>query len=141
MKADLRSFYLVLILAAVLTLAASDARAGSRKKPIGPRLQIQETTFHAGSIPAGGVVTHDFIVNNVGDEELHILKVKPGCGCTVVQFSQVIPPGKSGRVTMKVYYSDDWGGKLIRQASVMETNDPKAKRVSLAIKANITPRR
>jgi len=143
MKADIfGDIRRVMSLVVLLILTGSSAVSAQEpvKAPEGPRLELVETSYDAGLVNAGASVSHEFIVRNTGDQDLHILKVKPGCGCTVVNFSRVIPPGREGRVIMKVYYSNNWSGKSVRQASVIESNDPRSKRVSLAIKAQLQPK-
>lgn len=131
-------FYkLVLALSLGLLLAcASAARAQDSNPPQAqPRLEVAEATFDAGKAPAGTSVRHEFVVRNTGEGDLKIIRIKPGCGCTVVNYPRIIPAGGEGRITMKVSLSSQWAGERIRQASVMETNDPKARLTSLAITA------
>jgi|GEM_PF-3009069 len=139
---SLPAIYIKLVLALSLGLmliggAAAQAQERDEDKPQ-PRLEVSESTHDAGPARAGTSVRHEFIVRNTGEADLKILRIKPGCGCTVVNYPRVIPAGREGRVTMKVKLSDQWAGERIRQASVMETNDPKARLTSLAITALVT---
>lgn len=128
---------LVLALSLVLLLggaSAAQAQDQNDSKPQ-PRLEVAESTFDAGSARAGSSVRHEFVVRNTGEGDLIILRIKPGCGCTVVNYPRIIPAGREGLVTMKVRLSEQWAGERIRQTSVMETNDPKARLTSLAVTA------
>lgn len=133
--------YIKLLLTLVLGLSllgVSTALAQDQNKnQPQPRLELVEATHDAGTVPAGTTVRHEFIVRNTGEGELKITRVKPGCGCTVVNYPRVIPAGKEGRITMKVHLSKQWAGERVRQASVIESNDPKAKLTSLAITAKV----
>lgn len=133
--------YNKLLLALVLGLwlfgsPAALAQDQNKNQPQ-PRLELVEATHDAGTVPAGTTVRHEFIVRNTGEGDLKIIRVKPGCGCTVVNYPRVIPAGKEGRITMKVRLSERWAGERVRQASVIESNDPKAKLTSMAITAKV----
>ena len=41
-----------------------------------PRVKIDNPVFHAGSIPQGKEISHEFTIENIGDEPLTIT-VKP----------------------------------------------------------------
>lgn len=105
----------------------------------GPELKIAQTTFKAGAVEPGATVSHDFVVENIGDQELKILQVVAGCGCSVADFDKTIPPGVKGRVTITVTYDPDWAGETIEQSALMETNDSQAKYVNLIISAEVKP--
>jgi hypothetical protein len=96
-----------------------------------------ETVFQAGSVPAGGTVSHDFILENTGTADLEIIQVVPGCGCTVADFDRVIAPGEKGRVTLKVEFYPEWAGRHLNQATLVETNDPEAQYLTLTISADV----
>lgn len=129
---------LIFLLVPAVASVALAQQAG--QVPEGPRLELIEPSFDAGLVSAGTAVSHEFVFRNPGDQDLRILKVKPGCGCTVVDFTRVVSPGREGRVTMKVYYSEKWAGKHVRQVSVIESNDPRFRRASVAIKARVQPK-
>lgn len=42
-----------------------------------PRLELGEAVHNFGEASEGDVVSHDFVVRNVGSEELKIYKVRP----------------------------------------------------------------
>lgn len=63
-----------------------------------------ETTYDFGKVPQGTPVSHTFYFTNNGNEPLLISSVKPGCGCTVTEYTQdPIPGGEKGFV--KVTYN------------------------------------
>lgn len=43
-----------------------------------PKVLIPETTWDFGLIPAGNVVSHYYLIKNVGTDTLKIDKVRPG---------------------------------------------------------------
>ena len=56
----------------------SYAAATKTKTPKGPKAFFPEREFDAGEILEGKPLTHTFTVINKGDEELKIIKVRPG---------------------------------------------------------------
>jgi len=44
----------------------------------GPQILIEEPEFDLGEVEEGQVVTHDFVVKNVGNQPLKITRVAPG---------------------------------------------------------------
>jgi hypothetical protein len=43
-----------------------------------PKILIPETTFDFGLVPAGSVVSHHYLVRNMGTDSLKIKSVSPG---------------------------------------------------------------
>lgn len=60
-----------MFLAPVLCLAAETV-------PKGPEAVIYESTFEFQPLVEGSQVVHDFIIHNLGDAPLKILKIKSG---------------------------------------------------------------
>ena len=114
---------------------AAPAPAAAASGPA-PKLVIEETTFNKGDIPKGEAVTHDFVVRNTGKGDLLILEVKPSCGCTVPDWTKVIPAGGSGKITLKVDTSK-FKGPISKTATVT-TNDPEQPQLRLVMNANVT---
>ncbi|MCK4428587.1 MAG: DUF1573 domain-containing protein [candidate division Zixibacteria bacterium] len=52
------------------------------------RIFVPDTRWDFGYIPKGGSVSHTFQVKNVGEDTLIIVKVRPGCACTMVPLSK-----------------------------------------------------
>jgi hypothetical protein len=70
-----------------------------------------------------------FIVKNAGDAPLKIEKVRPGCGCTNVQFDPVIKPGKSSKISAEVnikgYKAGALSKYLIVTSNAVNENDAR----------------
>jgi hypothetical protein len=43
-----------------------------------PKVLIPETTWDFGYVPTNSVITHNYLVKNLGTDTLKILSVKPG---------------------------------------------------------------
>lgn len=63
-----------------------------------PQIKFDNTTYEFGSIKEeGGKVTGRFEFTNVGNQDLMLVKVQPGCGCTAANFTRTpVPPGGKG---------------------------------------------
>ena len=130
-------------MSAVLRLSRSQATPFSREmgSPASaqdvPRMQLIETTFDLGEVMEGSIVSHDFIVWNIGTAELKIDQVGPTCGCLKSDFDESIPPGGQGRITLTVDFSDH-EGPLERTVGVF-TNDFDGPDATLSIKGTAKP--
>ncbi|MBP1673242.1 MAG: hypothetical protein H6Q25_1057 [Bacteroidetes bacterium] len=63
-----------------------------------PQIKFDNTTYDFGSIKEeGGKVTGRFEFSNVGNQDLKLDRVQPGCGCTAANYTrEPIPPGGRG---------------------------------------------
>ncbi len=52
------------------------------------RIFLPDTRWDFGYIPQGGSVSHIFQVKNIGEDTLIIVRVRPGCACTMVPLSK-----------------------------------------------------
>lgn len=120
---------------------------GDPKKPIPflpkdgpqPAIFIPTTTYNFGRIGAKEVVTHDFIIANVGEAPLTISRAYTSCGCTTADFtSVVIPPGEKAIVTLRLdagYH--DVRGQVVRRDLIIESNDPKNSEMVISTQAAV----
>ncbi len=97
-----------------------------------PHMQLGETSFDFGEVLEGSIVSHDFIVWNIGTGVLKIDQVGPTCACLKADFDESIPPGGTGRITLTVDFSDH-KGPLERTVGVL-TNDPADDDATLSVK-------
>ncbi len=66
-----------------------------------PEIYIDNEVFDFGEIIQGESVTHDFIIKNVGKEDLIVNSAKGSCGCTVPNWpKEAISPGKENLITV-----------------------------------------
>lgn len=111
----------------MLTAASSD-------KPL-TNIAISENTFDFGNIKKGDVKSHTYEVTNTGTNPLIISEVKPGCGCTVPEFTKdPILPGQKGMVTLK-FESAGFEGAVSKSAQIF-ANVEKAP-ITIGFTANI----
>ncbi len=90
-----------------------------------PKIQFDQTTYDFGRIrEEGGKVTGRFEFTNVGDSDLVLTNVRPGCGCTAANYSHdPVAPGQRGFIeaTYNPYNRPGAFNKNIR----VTTNEPQ----------------
>ena len=90
-----------------------------------PKIQFDKTTYDFGKIKEeGGKVTGRFEFTNVGDSDLVLTNVRPGCGCTAANYSHdAVAPGQRGFIeaTYNPYNRPGAFNKNIR----VTTNEPQ----------------
>lgn len=127
--------------ALVLTLTAPFAVAGDAPKAAEeaqtPRLTLTEPIKDFGTVPKGEKLDWSFEIKNTGTTDLEILAAKPTCGCTVADFTKVIKPGQTGKVTAHVD-TTNFAGPISKSVQ-LETNDPAAANAQVTITAIVKP--
>ncbi|MNT56853.1 hypothetical protein D3C72_1941880 [compost metagenome] len=107
----------------------------AQNKPL-TTIAFSETDHNFGDIKKGEKVEHVYEVTNTGTNPLIISNVKPGCGCTVPDYTkEPILPGKKGKITLH-FDSTNFDGAVSKAADVF-VNVEKAP-VRLTFAANIT---
>jgi len=100
-------------------------------------IALSESNFDFGNVKKGDKVQHIYEVTNTGKNPLVISEVKPGCGCTVPDFTkEPIMPGKKGKITLH-FDSSNFDGNVNKYADVF-ANVEKAP-IKLTFTANIQP--
>ena len=131
--------------AAVTTPADSSAAPVSAETPaVAPvsnqpltSIALSESNFNFGNIKKGDKVEHIYEITNTGTNPLVISEVKPGCGCTVPEFTkEPILPGKKGKITLH-FDSTNFDGNVNKFADVYANVDKTP--IKLTFTANIQP--
>lgn len=93
------TIYLLMVLLLLTTIVAY-----AQKKELSPgRISFSETMWDFGHVPKTGIVSHTYMIKNIGQDTLIIVKVRSSCGCTTTPLSQErLAPNQS--VEMKVYF-------------------------------------
>lgn len=100
-----------------------------------PNAVIEETAVDLGEIYEQPSYTHQFKIKNTGNAKLYVTKVKPGCGCTVAEFDEVVLPGEEGTITLEVAGSKVDG--TWRKSATVHTNDPSHSRMTISLGASV----
>lgn len=106
---------------------------------MGPKITAPEPKFDFGNILEGQRVSHEFVVQNDGDEVLEIRKINASCGCTAARPDKDrLAPGESTKI--KVHFdSSNREGKQVKYVYVM-TNDKANPQIRLEFTAFIEER-
>lgn len=108
----------------------------AQSKPL-TTVALSESSFEFGKIKKGDHKEHTYEITNTGKNPLIISQVKPGCGCTVPDYTKdPIMPGKKGKITLK-FDSSNFDGLVNKQAEVY-ANVEKAPMV-ITFSADIQP--
>jgi hypothetical protein len=104
-----------------------------------PKISVSEDFYNLGSIGPTDVVTHDFMIANLGEAPLTINRAYTTCGCTTADLTAtVIPPGKVSVVTMRLDAGfHDVRGQTVRRGIIIENNDPKNPQVEIWAQAAV----
>jgi hypothetical protein len=127
------TFALALTLAPLVVAETPKAAEAAKA----PRLTLTEPIKDFGTVPKGEKLDWSFEVKNTGTSDLEILAAKPTCGCTVADFTKVIKPGQTGKVTAHVD-TTNFAGPISKSVQ-LETNDPNAAGAQVSITAIVKP--
>lgn len=96
--------------------------------------------FHDfGNVKNSDLVSRTFEIENQGEASLEISSGYTTCGCTSAALSAaVIPPGKSGLVTVTFDGRNLPAGTRVRRGVILETNDPQHPQLEIWIQALVT---
>ena len=103
-----------------------------------PALYIEKDVYDFGDILEGTVITHDFIIENRGDEPLLIPRVRSNCACAVADYTEKILPGEKGKVTIE-FDSKGSGDSTVNYKVRGDSNDPDHEHFDLTIKGHVDP--
>jgi rhodanese-related sulfurtransferase len=95
-----------------------------------------DNSIYSVTVQSGSLVSHSFVVTNVGDEPLNITNVRTSCGCTTAALAKRdLAPGESVNVEATVN-TTGFRGTVTRTVSVT-TNDPSSPTAVLQIVVTI----
>jgi len=127
MKAIIGLFILVVIISNT-SCKFSDKNNELQKKAASDtanftRIQWLDTVMSIGTINMGEKAQVKFRCKNVGAKPLVITNAKPGCGCTVADYTkEPINPGEEGWVTAAFDSKKIHGGGDIHKTIIVNTN-------------------
>jgi hypothetical protein len=102
-----------------------------------PKLELANTLQDAGQCIPGTDLTFRFVIKNTGTAPLHLLQVKPHCGCVVASYDNPIPPGGSG-VIKAVLDTLSMSHEVHKRIDV-QTDDPNNRSLTLTCQATVDP--
>ncbi len=122
---------------AVAAAGAANLTSGPTKSAgAGPKLEVEKETLDLGDVWGGQTKKGAFVLRNVGDQTLEIIKVRASCGCTVVKgYDKKIAPGQQGKLPV-VLNTRGMQGK-VRKTITVSTNQKGKEKVRLFVAATV----
>lgn len=103
-----------------------------------PVISVDADTYDFGSVLEGTLVTHRFVITNVGNSPLEDLRAVSKCGCTTSSLSTTkLAPGESVEVEV-TFNTSGYGGKTVTKSVSVESSDPKRPTLSLRLTGKVT---
>jgi hypothetical protein len=91
-----------------------------------------------GIVPQGEKVKITFQFLNSGDKPLYIASVRPGCGCTLADYTKsAVLPGKQGEVTAEYDSNHGKAGQTVHKQVVVTCNAKNKSTTVLVFTGNI----
>jgi len=134
-KTAMRRHFVKFIVLMALCLAVTAAVQRKAKAP--PKMVVEEATFDFGTMQEGQPLSHTFVIENRGGEDLKIEDVDPDCACTVPDYDDTIRPGGKGKVTLTIKPFTVL--QKFRKKTVVHTNDPEQPQTTLVVTGVVTP--
>jgi len=96
-----------------------------------------DSIVNFGTIANGDKIQIKFRCLNTGDKPLIITNAKPGCGCTIAEYTkEPILPGKEGLVTAS-FNSTNFSGE-VHKYIIVNTNTKNSSETTLSFTGTIT---
>src|SRR3954470_21098177 len=84
--------------------------------------QWGDSVINFGTVAKGEKVHIKYVCKNIGEKPLFIYYVRPGCGCTVADYTKAaIPPGGTGEINAEFDSNHGIAGQ-VRKTIFVETN-------------------
>jgi Protein of unknown function (DUF1573) len=85
------------------------------------QVQWMDTAINFGTVTKGEKVHITYKCKNVGSKPMFIYYVRPGCGCTVADYTKAaIPPGGTGEINAE--YDSNHGMGQVNKSITVHTN-------------------
>ena len=113
-----------LILLGVLFVLLYALVLAQKEKLSRARIFFPDTRWDFGYVPQGGPVSHVFQVKNIGEDTLIIVRVRPGCACTMVPLTKDrLAPGETADLEVIFDSEKIRQGKTTKSVQIT-SNDP-----------------
>jgi hypothetical protein len=90
------------------------------------QVQWRDSAIDFGTVTKGEKVHIKYACKNTGDKPLFIYYVRPGCGCTVADYTKAaIPPGGTGEINAE-FDSNHGSAGQVRKTISVQTNTTNA---------------
>ena len=131
----LGSLVLALAFVASSLTAAPAAKAATGT---GPRISVEPEAFDFGKALQNKVLHKDFVIRNIGTEDLEIDRVTTTCGCTVAEgYAKLVRPGQS--TTMGVQLQTRTYNGRVERKILVRSNDATRDPMELKVQVTVVP--
>jgi hypothetical protein len=125
----MKKFYTVVLVFGAFLLVSNNIFAQKA-----PQIAAMSPHYDFGEILEGQVVSHTFEIQNVGDADLKIDKVRASCGCTAVQPAKTdLKPGE--KTTIRAEFDSHNRMGIQNKLVYVFSNDPKNPQFQLSFNA------
>ncbi len=125
----------ILALAALVLVGDAHAAAPLAAGASGPKISVEPAAFDFGKALQNKELKKQFVIRNIGTDELVIERVTTTCGCTVADgYAKVVKPGESTNMEVRLN-TGTFKGSMERKVLV-RSND--ATRDPLELKVQVT---
>ncbi|HSF17762.1 MAG TPA: DUF1573 domain-containing protein [Vicinamibacteria bacterium] len=109
---------------ALVAVSGAASGQGRGKDGTGPRMEVEPEGFDFGEAEQNQKLVHEFVVRNVGTQDLEIRRISTSCGCTAALVTErVVSPGE--QTILKVTFETRrYRGRHERTVS-LASNDPR----------------
>jgi len=125
----------------VLALAATSptaALAAPTPASAGARISVEPDAFDFGKALRNKVLHKDFVIRNIGTEDLVIDRVSTTCGCTVAEgYAKLVKPGQSTTMDVQLQ-TRSYNGRVERKILV-RSNDATHDPLELKVQVTVVP--
>ncbi len=125
----------------VLALAAASlaaAPAAPTPASTGARISVEPDVFDFGKALQNKVLHKDFVIRNIGTEDLVIDRVSTTCGCTVAEgYAKLVKPGQSTTMDVQLQ-TRSYNGRVERKILV-RSNDATRDPLELKVQVTVVP--
>jgi hypothetical protein len=126
-----------LILMGVFFFGLSVPILAQEEKLSRARIFLPDTRWDFGYVPKKGSVSHIFQVKNIGEDTLIIVRVRPGCACTMVPLTKDrLAPGETADLEVVFDSEKIRQGKTTKSVQIT-SNDPTKPFQDLHFTANV----
>lgn len=105
---------------------------------LSPVLRVDDREYDWGKLVQGDIPRHSYTLHNDGTAALEIHRVRSSCGCTKIEWTKTIEPGKSGIVTIALD-TKSLKARRVYKVATIESNDPQNPSVELILGGVLQP--
>lgn len=124
------------ILAVMLAFAGGAQAAPLAAGVSGPKISVEPEAFDFGKALQNKELKKEFVIRNIGTEDLVIERVTTTCGCTVVDgYAKLVKPGQSTNMEVRLQTRTFKGD--VQRKILVRSNDVTRDPLELKVQVNV----